>query len=102
MPMERRGSHRATRFNLTPEPCSHGPFQGYVRLDRIDSAARRNPDQKFKALVPQFSVQNLRQAFRSLDGSKAIGIDQMTKDQYAQDLEANLLKLEDEIDSDSL
>lgn len=52
---------------------------------------------KFKALLPQFSVQNLRQAFRSLDGSKAVGIDQMTKDQYSKDLEANLQKLEDEI-----
>ena len=95
--MERRESHRANRFNLTPEPCSYGPYQGYVRLDRINSAARRNPDQRFKALMPQFSIQNLRQAFRSLDGSKAVGIDQITKDQYAKNLEENLLKLEDEI-----
>jgi group II intron reverse transcriptase/maturase len=95
--MERRGSHRATRFNLTPEPCSHGPYQGYVRLDRINSAARKNEDQKFKALLPQFSVPNLRQAFRSLDGSKAVGIDQVTKDEYARNLEVNLQNLEDQI-----
>ena len=97
MPMERRESHRTTRFNLTPEPCSHGPFKGYVRLDRINSAARRNENQKFKALLPQFSVQNLRQAFRSLDGSKAVGIDQITKDHYAKNLEANLQQLADRI-----
>ncbi len=97
MSMERREPHRATRFNLTPEPCSHGPFKGYARLDRINSAARRDNGLKFKALLPQFSVQNLRQAFRSLDGSKAIGIDQITKDQYAKNLEENLWKLEGEI-----
>ncbi len=95
--MERREPHRANRFNLTPEPCSYGPFQGYVRLDRINSAARRNVNQKFKALLPQFSVQNLRQAFRSLDGSKAVGIDQITKDEYARNLETNLGQLEEKI-----
>lgn len=95
--MERREPHQAARFNLTPEPCSHGPFKGYARLDRICSAARKSPDQKFKALVPQFTVENLRQAFRSLDGSKAVGIDQITKDHYAKDLEANLKLLADRI-----
>lgn len=97
MSMERREPHRANRFNLTPEPCSDGPFKGYVRLDRINSAARKNEKQKFEALLPQFSVQNLRQAFRSLDGSKAVGIDQMTKDEYARNLEVNLQNLEDQI-----
>jgi RNA-directed DNA polymerase len=97
MSMERREPHRANRFNLTPEPCSNGPFKGYVRLDRINSAACNNKDQKFKALIAQFSVANLRQAFRCLDGSKAVGIDQITKDEYSKNLEANLLALEDEI-----
>lgn len=95
--MERRESHRANRFKLTPEPCSYGPYKGYVRLDRINSAARNNPNQKFKALVQQFTVENLRQAFRSLDGSKAVGIDQITKDHYAKNLEVNLQQLADRI-----
>lgn len=95
--MERREPHRANCFRLTPEPCSDGPFKGYVRLDRINSAARSNSDAKFKALVQQFTVENLRQAFRSLDGSKAVGIDQVTKDHYAKNLEANLQQLADRI-----
>ena len=97
--MEPRRPHRANRFNLTPEPCSHGLFKGYVRLDRINSAARSNPDQKFKALLPQFTIENLRQAFRSLDGSKAVGIDQITKDHYSKNLEVNLASLADRIAS---
>ncbi len=97
MSMERRESHKTNRFKPTPEPCSYGSFKGYVRLDRIDLAASRYKTKKFKALMPQLCVSNLRQAFRSLDGSKAIGIDQITKDEYAKNLEANLRKLEDEI-----
>jgi group II intron reverse transcriptase/maturase len=97
MLMEPRRPHRADRFRLTPEPCSHGPFKGYARLDRISSAARSKPDLKFKALLQQFTVDNLRQAFRSLDGSKAVGIDQITKDHYAKNLEANLSQLADRI-----
>ncbi|MEO5969160.1 MAG: group II intron reverse transcriptase/maturase [Bdellovibrionia bacterium] len=95
--MEQRESHRANRFNLTPEPCSDGPFKGYVRLDRINSAARRDRNWKFEALIPQFSLENLRQAYRSLDGSKAVGIDQVTKDEYSRNLEANLQKLKESI-----
>ena len=95
--MEPRGPHRADRFRLTPEPCSKGPFQGYARLDRISSAARSKPDQKFKALLQQFTVDNLRQAFRSLDGSKAVGVDQITKEHYFKNLEDNLTQLADRI-----
>ena len=97
MSMERREPHQANLFKLTPEPCSYGPFKGYARLDRINLAARKNENLKFKALSPQFSVENLRQAFRSLDGSKAVGIDQVTKDYYAKNLEANLQQLADRI-----
>ena len=38
-------------------------------------------------------MENLRQAFRGLDGSKAVGIDQITKDHYAQNLDDNLQQL---------
>jgi len=93
MPMEPRKPHRANPFKLTPEPCSDGPFKGYVSLDRINSAARKDPEKEFKALLPQFTVENLRQAFRSLDGSKAVGVDQITKDHYAQNLDDNLQQL---------
>jgi group II intron reverse transcriptase/maturase len=47
--------------------------------------------------VQQFTVENLRQAFRSLDGSKAVGVDQITKDHYAKNLEVNLHRLADRI-----
>jgi RNA-directed DNA polymerase len=95
--MERRSSHLTNHFKLTPEPRASGPFQGYVKLDRINSAARHYPETKFNALIKQFNVENLRQAFRRLDGSKAVGIDQITKDHYAKNLEVNLQNLADQI-----
>jgi len=42
-------------------------------------------------------VNNLRQAFRQIDGNKAVGIDQVTKQEYGKNLEENLTKLADEI-----
>ena len=35
-------------------------------------------------------MENLRQAFKVLDGSKAVGIDGISKEQYAKDLDRNL------------
>ena len=97
MPMEPRESRRVNRFELTPEPCSHGPYAGYTGLDRINSAARRKPELKFAALLHHLNPGNLRQAFRQLDGSKAVGIDQVTKQHYQQNLDENLASLADAI-----
>ena len=40
-----------------------------------------------------FTVDNLRACFEALDGTKAPGVDGVTKEMYAQDLEANLQAL---------
>jgi group II intron reverse transcriptase/maturase len=47
----------------------------------------------FNNLFCHFSVENLRESFHALDGSKAVGIDGITKEQYGQGLERNLLDL---------
>lgn len=44
-------------------------------------------------LFQHFNVENLREAFAAIDGSKAVGIDLVTKDQYGKDLDANLQSL---------
>lgn len=97
MPMEPRKSRRVNRFQLQPEPCSHGPYAGYTGLDRINSAARKNPSLVFANLLHHLSEANLRQAFRQLDGSKAVGIDQVTKQDYQKNLDSNLAQLAEEI-----
>ena len=97
--MERRDTtvKRVSQFKLSPEACKAGPFKGYERLDWINSAATKRPEERCKNFMHHFSVNNLRQAFRQLDGNKAVGIDKITKKKYRENLEQNLESLADEI-----
>jgi len=95
--MKRRGARRANQFQLEPEVCTDGPFKGYSRLDWINSAAKKDLNLKFSHLMHHLSEENLVQAFRQLDGSKAVGIDQVTKSEYQKELRSNILQLGDEI-----
>jgi RNA-directed DNA polymerase len=92
--MERRD----TRFVDKPssEPTTHPAesFLGYSRLGLIRTVARTRPEERFTSLVHLFNVPNLRRAFQELDGTKAPGIDRVTKEQYRKDLEHNLVELE--------
>jgi RNA-directed DNA polymerase len=99
MPMEPREStvKRVNLFELSPEACADGAFKGYERLHRINSASITNRDERFNNLMHHFSIGNLREAFRQIHGNAAVGIDHVTKEMYAQDLEANLLELRDSI-----
>lgn len=97
MRMEQRGTRRVDRFQLTAEACTDGPFKGYVGLDRINSAAIDRPEEKMTHLMHHLNLVNLRHGFRELDGSKASGIDQVTKLEYGKDLEENIYNLCDEI-----
>lgn len=83
--------------SLKPEPCADGAFKGYYKLDRINSVALRNRDAVFNNLSQLVNEDNLRQAFRGLDGSKAVGIDNVTKTQYAKNLQTNIGNLANEI-----
>ena len=87
--MERRGARDVTQFRLAPEVCKAGPFKGYTRLDWIHSAARKRPTEKVHALMHHFTVDNLRRAFQELDGSRAPGIDRVTKQEYKKQLQSN-------------
>jgi group II intron reverse transcriptase/maturase len=48
-------------------------------------------------LMHHLNAHNLKRAFESLDGSKATGIDHVTKSDYQQKLDENIAALEDEI-----
>jgi group II intron reverse transcriptase/maturase len=60
---------------------------------RIGLSAK-NSEIVFNNLFSHIKVENLRQAFQALDGTKAVGIDGISKQQYAKDLEDNLKDLE--------
>lgn len=61
---------------------------------RIGVKAKANPDLVFTSLYHHVAdIDNLRECYRALDGNKAIGIDAVTKEMYAEHLEANLQDL---------
>src|SRR5690349_18164887 len=95
MPVERRGARRVTQLSLTPQVCEDGPFRGYVKLHWIRAAAERRRQEKVGSLFHHFNVDNLRRAFRELDGSRACGVDGVTKQHYQETLESNLRALQD-------
>lgn len=95
--MEQSGRRSVDLSKLKPEACSDGLFKGYYGLDRINSVAMRDRTQVFGNLIHHVSEDNLIQAFRGLDGTKAVGIDQVTKSEYGRNLRANIALLWDEI-----
>lgn len=63
---------------------------------RIGKLAK-NKELVLNNLFQHFNVENLREAFAAIDGSKAVGIDLVTKDQYGKNLNANLQDLVDRL-----
>jgi len=63
-------------------------------LERISRKARANPDLVFTSLYHHIAdIDHLRTCYQLLQGNKAVGIDEVTKSMYANDLEANLADL---------
>ena len=91
-PLEQRGAQTVDRLTATP-PTRRGGATATTSVESIASRARRVPGATFTALMHHFTVDNLRACFEALDGTKAPGIDGVTKERYGQNLEANLLAL---------
>jgi RNA-directed DNA polymerase len=82
-----------SQLSLTPQVCEAGPFRGYVKLHWIRAAAEKRREEVVGSLFHHLGVDNLRRAFRELDGSRACGVDGVTKQQYHVKLEGNLRAL---------
>ena len=97
--MERRGTRQASQTKLMPEACASGPYKGYIGIDWISEAARKAlaKNERMSHLMHHLNESNLREAFRRIDGNKAVGIDQVTKSEYGKDLQANIEALSLEI-----
>jgi RNA-directed DNA polymerase len=101
--MERRGpqrpnhsrltqsGHRARETGSRTEPEFKLELQSNSWL-RIGLSAK-DTGKVFTNLFCHFTVANLREAFHAQDGSKAVGIDGITKNDYGRNLGANLESL---------
>ena len=64
-----------------------------TKLARVEVKSRQEPEVVFSNLGHIIDESLLRECFNSLDGSKAIGIDGVTKVSYGVSLEKNLQSL---------
>jgi group II intron reverse transcriptase/maturase len=92
MLLEERRLHMVARSEETLAVHSSGePVE--TKLHRIAEKARREPGFKFTSLYHLMDKELLRGCFKRLRKDAAAGIDKMTKDMYAENLEANLSNL---------
>lgn len=68
-----------------------------TKLRRIAEKARKEPGFKFTSLYHLMNEELLRECFKRLRKDAAAGIDEMTKELYAENLEANLSNLIDRL-----
>jgi RNA-directed DNA polymerase len=76
----------------------HGSVEPVTtKLQRLAEKARKGPGFKFTSLYHLMNGELLRGCFKRLRKDAAAGIDKMTKDRYAENLEANLSNLIDRL-----
>jgi RNA-directed DNA polymerase len=79
--------------SMATPPTRRGGPTAATGVEWIAQQARRAPQTRYTALMPHFTVNNLRACCTALDGTKAPGVDGVTKAMYAQDVEENLQAL---------
>lgn len=79
-------------------PAVHGSGEPVAtKLHRIAEKARKEPGFKFTSLYHLMNEELLRECFKRLRKDAAAGIDKMTKDMYAENLDTNLSDLIDRL-----
>lgn len=92
MLLEERRLHMGARSEETSAVHRSGePVE--TKLHRIAEKARKEPRFKFTSLFHLLNEELLRGCFKGLRKDAAAGIDKMTKDMYAENLDANLSEL---------
>ena len=96
MLLEGRKLHMLARCEETSAVHGSGePVE--TKLQRIAEKARKEPGFKFTSLFHLMNEELLRGCFKRLRKDAAAGIDEMTKDMYAENLDANLSYLTDRL-----
>jgi len=92
MPPEGRGPHMVARSEETPSVLRSGELVA-TKLRRIAEKARKEPGFKFTSLYHLMNEELIRECFKRLRKDAAAGIDNVTKEMYAENLDANLTNL---------
>src|SRR4051794_5147256 len=74
-------------------PRTQSRTRAPIALDRVREAAKKDKEKKFTALLHHVDVDRLRSAFLALKRDAAPGVDGVTWEQYAEQLEESLREL---------
>lgn len=66
-------------FLRTHQPCSGKEVLVGTKLERIAEISATTPKSEFTSLYHLINAEMLKQCHKELDGSKAVGIDKVTK-----------------------
>ena len=69
-----------------------------TKLERIAEISAHSPRPEFTSLYHLINKEMLLQCHKELDGSKAVGIDEITKKEYERNLEQNIDDLVEKIE----
>ena len=61
-----------------------------TKLDRIAKIAKFNPEERFTSLIHLINKETLIQCHEEMNGKKASGADEVTKEMYDEKLEENV------------
>lgn len=64
-----------------------------TKLERIAEISATTPKPEFTSLYHLINAEMLMQCHKELDGSKAVGVDRVTKAEYEEHLEENITNL---------
>lgn len=64
-----------------------------TKLERIAWLSRQDPQKEFACLMHHYNEWSLTECYLEIDGSKALGIDKVSKEQYGENLKSNINKL---------
>jgi RNA-directed DNA polymerase len=91
-PVEQRGAGSDPNSRRENVADATTPVDTSTKLREV-AARARDPEARFYALAYLIDVATLRRAFHHLRANAAVGIDGVTKEQYGQNLEENLVDL---------
>lgn len=64
-----------------------------TKLERIARVSKEKPNEKITSLAGIINEETLKESHRKMCGKKAVGVDQMTKDDYKENLDGNIESL---------
>ena len=68
-----------------------------TKLARISRMSAENPDMEFTSLYHLINCEMLRNCHDKMDGTKAVGVDGITKEEYEKNLGNNLKDLQERL-----